>query len=91
MYVFGCMKKIVKEKQEENQNPSDLYAQVLSVSIEGGGMDVFMHSVHRSMQVCKDMDMLMWGQNLTLDIFLNHSLPLFETGFLGEPGAHQFR
>lgn len=53
------MKKIVKEKQEENQNPSDLHAQVLSVSIEGGGIDVFMHSVHRSMQVCKDMDVLM--------------------------------
>ena len=36
------MKKTVKEKQEENQNPSDLHAQVLSVSIEGGGMDMFM-------------------------------------------------
>lgn len=35
MYLFGYMKKTVKEKQEENQNPSDVHAQVVSVSIEG--------------------------------------------------------
>lgn len=65
------MKKTVKEKQEESQNPSDLHAQVLSVSIEGDGMDVFMRSVHRSMQVCKDIDVLIWR-------------PEFDIGYLPE-------
>lgn len=57
-FVPPWLHKKDKEKQE-NQNPSDLHAQVLSVSIEGGGIDVFMRSVYRSMQVCKDMDVLM--------------------------------
>lgn len=70
------MKKTVKEKQEENQNPSDLHAQVWSVSIEGGGMDMFMCSVHRSMQVCKDIDVLIWRPELDIG-YLPESLTTF--------------
>lgn len=79
-------------KNGRKHKPKCFHAQVLSVPAVrgGGGMDLFMCSVHMCIQVCKDMGVLMWRPELTLDSFLNHSPSLFEIGSYGEPGVHQF-